>query len=141
MAGAPSKLGLPLHTNVRLLVKRRRKFLLGHHTSQDQARCVQIHHRSASRYQPLPRRAQRKPKALRLDQTRQRHSRQNRPPACTLHMSQCTSGVAFEYDSIAVGAAKFDNVQMGATPFDTPAPTSIVPEPSAWAVMLVGFSM
>jgi len=52
-----------------------------------------------------------------------------------------SSSNAFEYDTIAVGPARFDTMLNGATPLFTPAPTSAVPEPSAWAAMLIGFSL
>lgn len=52
-----------------------------------------------------------------------------------------SSGVAFEYDTIAVGPARYDNMLSGATPLFAPAPMSSVPEPAAWAAMLVGFSL
>jgi hypothetical protein len=49
-----------------------------------------------------------------------------------------SSGYSLEYDSIAVGEAKF-NYANGATP-ETAAPTS-VPEPASWALTLAGFGV
>lgn len=51
-----------------------------------------------------------------------------------------STGIAFEYDNIAVGPARYDMFRNGDTPLSAPDWVQTgVPEPSAWAAMLAGF--
>jgi hypothetical protein len=83
MAGPASPLRLPLHAHLGILAQRRRGLLRQTHPAPPQTRRLPIHRRSAGRYQPLCRRNQRPPEALRLDRrSRQHHCRrQARAPS------------------------------------------------------------
>ena len=81
LAGAPSALDLPLHADLRLLAQRGRDLLLGPDPQAHPTRQLPLHRRPAGRHQPLPRRAQRRSQALRLDSLRRFHPRQARQAA------------------------------------------------------------
>ena len=83
VAGPPSALDLPLHPDLRLLAQRRRGLLRQADQAPAQTRRVPLHRRTPGRHQPLPRRNQRRPTALPVDQgSRQNHRRrQKRAPS------------------------------------------------------------
>ena len=67
-------LDLPLHPDLGFLAQRRRDLLLGHDPPTAPPRRVPLAGRPAGRDPPLPRRAQRRPQAVRLDRDDQRKS-------------------------------------------------------------------
>lgn len=80
LAHPPSALDLPLHPNIGLMAQCGRGLLLHAHAPPPAARNLHRHRRSAGPHQSLHRRAQPKPKAFHLDQTRSRYLR--RPQSC-----------------------------------------------------------
>ena len=80
LARPPRALDLPLHADLRLLAQRGRDLLLRDDPPPPPPRRVPLAGRPAGRHQPLPRRAQRRPQALRLD----RHARTRLSPSCSI---------------------------------------------------------
>ena len=78
-----SPLRLPLHADLRKLAQRRRGLLRQAHQPTAQTWRLPIRRRPPGRHQPLPRRNQRQPEALRLDRrSRQDHCRRQTPAPC-----------------------------------------------------------
>src|SRR6185437_7438928 len=77
LAGAPSALDLPLHSDLGLLAQCRRKLLFQDDAPAHPPRRLPLDRRSAGRHQRLSRRAQCQPKTLRLDPIRQCYYRKN----------------------------------------------------------------
>src|SRR5215218_2263194 len=70
VAGAPPTLDLPLHPDLGLVAERGRELLLGANPEAAPARRLLLDRRAASGHPPLHRPAQRRSRALRLDQDR-----------------------------------------------------------------------
>jgi transposase len=79
----PPALHLPLYADIGFMAQCYRGLLRHPDQAAHQARCLLLDHRSPGRHQPLHRRAQSQPKAVRLDQgPRKNHrSRQTRAPS------------------------------------------------------------
>ena len=89
---APPALDLPLHPDLKLLAERRRDLLLGTHTTPTTARHLPLAGRPASRHQPLPRRAQCRPQALRLDRHTGAHHGQAAASECVTALALAEEG-------------------------------------------------
>jgi hypothetical protein len=94
LAGAPSALDLPLHSDLGLLAQRRREFLFEDDAAAHPPRRLPLDRRPAGRHQCLSRRAQCQPQTLCLDPIRRGHFGQTRPLPCTFGLIQCTSWFA-----------------------------------------------
>jgi transposase len=94
VARETSALRLPLHPHIRFLAQRRRGLLRQTHNEASQTWCVPISARTQKRHPPLPRRRQRKPQALYLDQgPEQNHRRgQTRAPSVRFDSLDIFSG-------------------------------------------------
>ncbi len=91
LAGTPSTVDVSLHTHLRLMAERGRELLLCAYPKAYSARHLPLAGLLAGSRQALARRAQQRPKAVRVDRVNRLHPGQTRPAACVMCLSRNTN--------------------------------------------------